>query len=113
MRSLAIRLLEDLGYVVIAATDGPSALSLAAPLPRIDVLVTDVMLPGGMSGRQVAEAIAAPRPRLPIVYVSGYPEEILAHRAQVGPGPRLVPKPFDREQLAEAVRSALADVRAG
>jgi signal transduction histidine kinase/CheY-like chemotaxis protein len=109
VRLLAIRLLEDLGYSVVAATDGPSALALATSLPRIDLVVTDVMLPGGMSGRQVAEAIAAARPRLPIVYMSGYPEDILAHRAQVGPDPRLVPKPFDRDQLAEAVRSALAE----
>lgn len=109
VRALAIRLLEDVGYTVVAATDGPSALALAAPLERIDVLVTDVMLPSGMSGRQVAEAMAAVRPGLPIVYMSGYPEDILAHRAQVGPDPRLLPKPFGREELAEAVRSALAD----
>jgi CheY-like chemotaxis protein len=111
VRGLALRLLEDLGYVVVAATDGPSALSLAAPLPRIDVLVTDVMLPGGMSGRQVAEALARARPGLPVVYMSGYPEDILAHRAHVGADPRLVPKPFNREQLAEVVRAALADAR--
>ncbi len=113
VRALAIRLLEDLGYKVVAATDGPSALALAAPLPRIDLLVTDAMLPGGMSGRQVAEALAGARPGLPIVYMSGYSEDILAHRAQVGADPRLVPKPFDREQLAGAVRAALADGRAG
>jgi signal transduction histidine kinase/ActR/RegA family two-component response regulator len=112
VRTLATRLLEDLGYLVVSATDGPSALATAAPLPRIDVLVTDVMLPGGMSGRQVAEAIGALRPGLPIVYMSGYPEDILAHRAQVGPDPRLIPKPFDREQLADAVRAALAEAGA-
>ncbi len=113
VRTLAIRLLEDLGYTVVAATDGPSALALAAPLPRIDAVVTDVMLPGGMSGRHLAETLARERPGLPIVYMSGYPEDILAHRAQVGRDPRLVPKPFNREQLATAVRAALADGRPG
>jgi signal transduction histidine kinase len=113
VHALAIRLLEDLGYSVVSATDGPSALARAASLERIDVLLTDVMLPGGMSGRQVAEAITVSRPGLPIVYMSGYPEDILTHRAQVGPDPRLVTKPFDQEQLAEAVRSALTGASAG
>jgi signal transduction histidine kinase/CheY-like chemotaxis protein len=109
VRALAIRLLEDLGYQVVPANDGPTALALAAGMPRLDAVVTDVMLPGGMTGRQVAESLAAARPGLPIVYVSGYSEDILAHRAQVGPDPRLVAKPFNREQLAAAVRAALAD----
>jgi CheY-like chemotaxis protein len=111
VRALGIRLLEDLGYKVIPANDGPAALALAAGLARLDVVVTDVMLPGGMNGRQVVESLLKDRPGLPVVYMSGYSEDILAHRAQVGPDPRLVPKPFDREQLAAAVRAALADGR--
>jgi CheY-like chemotaxis protein len=109
VRSLARRLLEDLGYTVKAAHDGPSALALARTLPRIDLLLTDVMLPGGMSGRDVAESLARERPDMPVVYTSGYSEDILSHRAQVGPDPRLVSKPYDRDQLAAALRAGLRD----
>jgi len=111
VRSLAKRLLEDLGYTVEAAHDGQSALALARALPRVDLLLTDVMLPGGMSKREVAEALAKERPGLPVVYTSGYSEEILSHRAEVGPDPRLVSKPYDREQLAATVRAGLRDAR--
>ncbi len=111
VRSLARRLLEDLGYTVEAAHDGQSALALGRALPRVDLLLTDVMLPGGMSGREVAETLAQERPGLPVVYTSGYSEEILSHRAQVGPEPRLVSKPYDRQQLAAAVRAGLRDRR--
>jgi signal transduction histidine kinase/ActR/RegA family two-component response regulator len=109
VRSLARRLLEDLGYTVRAAHDGQSALALARTLPRIDLLLTDVMLPGGMSGRDVAETLLQERPGTPVVYTSGYSEEILSHRAHVGPDPRLVSKPYDRQQLAAAVRAGLRD----
>ncbi len=111
VRSLARRLLEDLGYTVRAAHDGQSALALARTLPRIDLLLTDVMLPGGMSGRDVAETLLQERPGTPVVYTSGYSEEILSRRAHVGPDPRLVSKPYDRQQLAAAVRAGLRDRR--
>jgi signal transduction histidine kinase/ActR/RegA family two-component response regulator len=109
VRLLARRLLEDLGYGVEVAGDGPSALGLARKLPRLDLLLTDVMLPGGMSGRDVAEALARERPGVPVIYTSGYSEDILSHRAQVGPDPRLVPKPYDVQVLATIVRAALRD----
>jgi CheY-like chemotaxis protein len=67
------------------------------------------MLPGGMSGRDVAETLLQERPGTPVVYTSGYSEEILSHRAHVGPDPRLVSKPYDRQQLAAAVRAGLRD----
>jgi len=62
-----------------------------------------------MSGRDVAEALARERPGVPVIYTSGYSEDILSHRAQVGPDPRLVPKPYDVQVLATVVRAALRD----
>jgi len=107
VRQLAKRVLEDLGYRVEVVEDGPSAIALARELGRIDLLLTDVMLPGGMSGREVGETLARERPGLPVVYTSGYSEDILSHRAQVAPDRRLVAKPFDRHALATALRAAL------
>jgi CheY-like chemotaxis protein len=107
VRQLAKRLLEDLGYQVEAVEDGPSAIALARGLERIDLVLTDVMLPGGMSGREVGETLVRERPGLPVVYTSGYSEDILSHRAQVAPDQRLVAKPFDQQALATALRAAL------
>jgi signal transduction histidine kinase/ActR/RegA family two-component response regulator len=107
VRRLAARLLGDLGYRVIAAADGPAALALARDQPRIDLLLTDAVLPEGMTGRQVAEELARQRPGVPVLYTSGYSQEIAEHRGQVDPGFRLLSKPFDRGQLAKAVRAAL------
>lgn len=109
LRSLARRSLEALGYRVIAAADGPAALAAARAQGRIDLLLTDVMLPGGMNGRQVAEALSAEHSGLPVVYVSGYSEEILLKRAQVDSTLRLLTKPYDQRQLAAAVRAALSE----
>src|SRR5262249_49362666 len=107
VRTLATRLLEGLGYRVLEASDGRSALQIARREARIDLLLTDVVLPGGMSGHDVARTLAVERPSLPVLYASGYSPEIVQHRGELDPGMRLVPKPYDRSQLAESVRAAL------
>jgi CheY-like chemotaxis protein len=111
VRKLAALILGALGYRVIVAEDGPAALSLARQEPRIDLLFTDVMLPGGMHGRQLAEELARQRPALAVLYTSGYSADIVEHRGQVEPGLRMVEKPYSREALARAVRAALKDRR--
>lgn len=107
LRKLTARVLDQLGYRVIAAGDGPQALDLARQAPRIDLLLTDVMLPKGMNGRQLGEALTRERPGLRVLYVSGYSEEIIQHRGSIEPGVQLVTKPFTKAQLAEAIRVAL------
>jgi CheY-like chemotaxis protein len=107
VRELAAEMLGDLGYRVIAAADGPAALALARELPRIDLLFTDVVLPKGMNGRQVAEELARQRPGLRVLYASGYSQDVIEHRGQVEPGLRFVAKPYTMDQLATAVRDAL------
>jgi CheY-like chemotaxis protein len=76
-------------------------------MSKIDLLFTDVVLPKGMSGRQLAEALSRDRPGLKVLYASGYSEEIVQHRGQLDPTLRLITKPYDKNQLARAVRAAL------
>jgi signal transduction histidine kinase/CheY-like chemotaxis protein len=109
VRMLAQEMLQELGYRVLAAADGASALALAAEHPEIDLVFTDVMLPHGMNGRQVAEALRRARPGLPIVFASGYSEDIIADRGQIEPGWRLVTKPYGFDVLADALAAALAE----
>ena len=97
------------GYRVLAAADGPEALTLAEKHPQIDLLFTDVMLPHGMNGRELADELARRRPGLPVVFASGYSEDIVQHRGAIVAGLRLVTKPYRFEQVADALRSALED----
>ncbi|HEX6736645.1 MAG TPA: response regulator, partial [Vicinamibacteria bacterium] len=107
LRELATEMLEELGYRVMSAANGPEALARARELPRIDLLLTDVMLPKGMTGRQVAEDLARERPGLRVLYASGYSEDVLQHRGQLAPGLQLLSKPYNFDELATAVREAM------
>jgi len=107
VRSLAVRLLRRLGYTVLEAKDGPSALALAQPDTRIDLLLTDVMLPGELSGPGIAEELTRRRPDLRVVFASGYSREMIELGAHGGPSVRFLSKPYDRRALAQAVHEAL------
>ena len=107
LRGMAAEMLEALGYRVVAAADGPAALAKARGLPRIDLLLTDVMLPNGMTGRQVAEELTRLRPGLNVLYASGYSEDVIMHRGRLDPGLRLLGKPYNMDDLARAVRDAM------
>jgi signal transduction histidine kinase/CheY-like chemotaxis protein len=107
LRGMAAEMLEALGYRVVSAADGPAALAKARGLPRIDLLLTDVMLPNGMTGRQVAEELTRLRPGLNVLYASGYSEDVIMHRGRLDPGLRLLGKPYNMDDLARAVRDAM------
>jgi CheY-like chemotaxis protein len=107
LRELATEMLEELGYRVVAAADGPTALARARELPRIDLLLTDVVLPKGMTGRQVAEELGRQRPGLRVLYASGYSQDVIQHRGQLAPGLRLLSKPYNLDELAQAVREVM------
>jgi len=107
VRSLAARILRRLGYTVLEATDGASALALAQTDTRIDLLLTDVMLPGELTGPRIAETLLKQRPDLPVVFASGYSQEMIDLGARTGMALRFLPKPYDRRSLAVAVRDAL------
>jgi CheY-like chemotaxis protein len=99
-RSTAVHLFEDLGFKVIDAYSGATALELIAAHPEIDLLFVDVRMPG-MSGPELAEAAQRARPQLKIVFTSGYVD-----RKDVPQGVPFVPKPWRVDAVAEAVRGA-------
>ncbi|MBC7897368.1 MAG: response regulator [Cytophagaceae bacterium] len=106
LRSGASRMLESLGYRVLAARDGPTALALAQREPRIDLLFTDVVLPGSMSGLELAAELKRRRPEVPALFTSGYSLEIIQHRTAVAEL-HLLAKPYDQDTLARAVKQAM------
>jgi PAS domain S-box-containing protein len=108
VRSYATRQLEGLGYRVLGASDGEEALALLVQRADIDLLFTDVVMPGGMTGRQLADAARVHRPGLPVVFASGYSENAIVHHGRLDPGVLLLSKPYRRAQLAAKLRQALA-----
>ena len=107
IRSVAAERLRELGYMVLEAEDGPAALLLLRLDARIDMLVTDVGLPGGLNGRQVADAARERRPGLPVLFITGYAGSAL--EAQLAPGMQVIGKPFALDALAAKVRTMLAE----
>jgi CheY-like chemotaxis protein len=105
VRDHAERLLRQLGYRVSCAAGGPQALALLQRGEPVDLLFTDVIMPGGMNGPQLAAAVQLQRPELPVLYTSGYTENAIAH---LDPGTLLLHKPYRRRTLAEKIRQALA-----
>jgi PAS domain S-box-containing protein len=108
VRRHAVTQLEALGYRVIAAADGPSALAILRQRDDIDLLFTDVIMPGGMNGRQLADAAVGLRPTLKVLYTSGYAEDAITHQGRLQPGAQLLAKPYRRADLARKVQAALS-----
>jgi two-component system, cell cycle sensor histidine kinase and response regulator CckA len=106
VRALLVRLLRARGYEVIEAADGESALAAASRVAGIDLLLTDVVMTD-MSGRDLADRLHELRPGLPVLYISGYTDESIAHHGVLAEGVRLLEKPFTADQLAQRVREAL------
>ena len=105
VRAVAAERLRELGYAVLEAGDGPTALRLLRMDARVDALVTDVGLPGGMNGRQVADAARERRPDLPVLFITGYAGAALDGR--LAPGMEVIGKPFALDALAAKVRAML------
>jgi PAS domain S-box-containing protein len=108
VRKFVITQLNSLGYKTIAAADARAALALVEKGERFDLLFTDVVMPGGMSGRELAEVVIKHRPRTKVLYTSGYTDNSLVHHGRLDPGVLLLSKPYRRPQLAQMVRQALA-----
>jgi PAS domain S-box-containing protein len=106
VRELVIDVLNDLGYRALEAGDGPSGLKILQSLDRIDLLVTDVGLPG-MNGRQVAEAARERRPDLKILFITGYAESAAMANGFLAPGMEMVTKPFAIDALASRIRDMI------
>jgi PAS domain S-box-containing protein len=107
VRSSVILRIESLGYSVVAAVNGNDALLKLRANPNIDMLFTDIVMPGGMNGWELADTARQIRPGLPVVYSSGYALEMLT---QVGRAPSqsiILVKPYRKAELAERLREAL------
>jgi CheY-like chemotaxis protein len=100
-------LLRELGYRVLSAGNGHAALRVLGLEPAVSLLFTDVGLPGGMNGRQLADAARALRPDLKVLYTTGYARNAIAHDGAIDPGTQLLPKPFSYAALAAKVRTVL------
>ncbi len=97
-----------LGYRVITANSGAEALQLwQVHRHEIDLLITDLVMPGGVNGRQLAERLEADNQRLPVIYMSGYSHEVAGSNFPLEDGRNYLPKPFDVSQLAKIVRTNL------
>jgi signal transduction histidine kinase len=108
VRMLVTEVLEDLGYTAIEAADGAAGLKVLQSDVRIDLVVTDVGLPGGMNGRQMADAGRARRPGLKVLFITGYAEHAALGIGQFEPGMQVLTKPFVVEALALRIREMLA-----
>jgi signal transduction histidine kinase len=107
VRAATVTMLRDLGYGVIEAADGPGALRLFTDHDGIRLLFTDIGLPGGLSGRQLADQAAALRPGLRVLYTTGYARNAIVHHGVLDPGFEVLVKPFNYAALASRVRALL------
>ncbi|WP_142586318.1 ATP-binding protein, partial [Methylobacterium symbioticum] len=107
VRMLVTEVLEDLGYAAIEAADGASGLTVLHSDVRIDLLVTDVGLPGGMNGRQMADAGRVSRPGLKVLFITGYAENAALGGGRLEPGMHVLTKPFSVDVLASRIRAMI------
>jgi CheY-like chemotaxis protein len=99
--------LEDLGYRVLLARDGPEALAQLESEERIDLLFTDVVMTMDMTGRQLADHASAMRPSLPVLFTTGYSRNAIFHQGRLDANVNLLSKPYTQAELARKVRAAL------
>jgi CheY-like chemotaxis protein len=107
VRAYSVEILRELGYRVIEAHDGPSALRLLERQFRVDLLFSDVVLPGGMTGAQVAAKARGAKPELKVLFTTGYARNAIVHHGRLDPGVQLITKPFSMSDLATRVRDVL------
>jgi CheY-like chemotaxis protein len=107
VRNYTTEVLRELGYGVVEAPNGAVALERLEQHPEIRLLFTDVGLPGGMNGRQLAEAARQRWPKLKILFTTGYARDAIIHDGRLDPGVVLITKPFTYPALAEKLRDTL------
>ncbi|MBB5712646.1 PAS domain S-box-containing protein [Sphingomonas xinjiangensis] len=107
VRMLVAEVLTDLGYIAIEAADGPAGLKVINSDLRIDLLVTDVGLPGGLNGRQVADAARAVRSDLKVLFITGYAENAVLSHGHLAAGMHVLTKPFAMDVLATRIRDLI------
>jgi signal transduction histidine kinase/ActR/RegA family two-component response regulator len=107
VRTFVIGQIQSLGYRTLAAVNAKEALAVIDGLDEIDLLFTDMIMPGSMNGRQLADEALRRRPALKILFTSGYSNEAIIHHGHLDPGVLLLAKPYRKSDLAQMIRSAL------
>ncbi|MDQ8697493.1 ATP-binding protein [Hyphomicrobium sp. LHD-15] len=107
VRAYAHSILTDLGYTVREATNADDALAIVESDAHIDLLFTDVILPGGKSGRQLSEAVAKLRPDLPVLFTTGYTPNAIVHHGRLDAGVNFIGKPYTQQELAGRISRIL------
>ena len=111
VRASAVGMLRDLGYVCLHASDGAAALQVLQSGAKIDLLFTDVIMPGPVKSRELARRAQELRPGMPVLYTSGYTENAIVHQGRLDEDVQLLSKPYSRDGLARKVRAMLKTVR--
>ena len=111
VRASAVGMLRDLGYTCIHASDGDQALEIVKGGSKIDLLITDVIMPGTVKSRDLANEAQRLRPGLPVLFTSGYTENAIVHHGRLDDGVQLLSKPYSRDDLARKIRAQLKDNR--
>jgi PAS domain S-box-containing protein len=110
VRMLVNEVLDELGYTVLQAEDGASGLQILESRQQVDLLITDVGLPGGMNGRQLADAARVTRPNLRILFITGYAENAVMGEGNLKPGMHILTKPFSLETLGQRINEIIAPI---
>jgi CheY-like chemotaxis protein len=106
LRSYTIDILNELGYRVLEAPDGRSALQVLGS-NHVDLLFTDVVMPGGMNGRELADQALRDRPDLRVLFTTGYTRNAIVHHGRLDADVNLIGKPFTFDELSAKVRALL------
>jgi CheY-like chemotaxis protein len=100
--------IQSLGYATLAAVNAKEAMAIINGPERVDLLFTDMIMPGSMNGRQLAEAALQRRASLKVLFTSGYSNEAIIHHGHLDAGVLLLAKPYRKSELAQMIRAALA-----
>lgn len=108
VRTFAAGQLRSHGYEVVETSSGPQALEALQAMDQLDLLFTDVIMPGGMIGKELADAVLKQRPGTPVLYASGYTENVILHNGRLDPGVHLLAKPYSTQQLLNHVGNVVS-----
>jgi CheY-like chemotaxis protein len=108
VRNYVIAQVQSLGYATLSASNATQAIAVLDNVVEVDLLFTDVIMPGGLNGRQLATEALKRRPELKVLYTSGYTENAIVHHGRLDAGVLLLPKPYLSSDLARMIRTALA-----
>jgi CheY-like chemotaxis protein len=108
VRILMVEVLEEAGYIALEAGDGATGLKILQSNARVDLLITDVGLPGGVTGRQVADAARTTRPNLKVLFITGFAENAAVGNGLLEAGMEVLAKPFAMTALVNKVREMIA-----